>query len=220
VAVAVADAEGAEAVNMRRIARQLDVGTMSLYWHVADKSHLLDLMLDAIFGEMQSEGATGDWRHDLARISRQEHATLLQHRWFMDFIGGRPPLGPNTVLHLEQSLAVLDDLDLDTRTAIDVLMTLNTYVMGAVLRELREMRSERDQEEGGLDAASERSAFVAWKDRLRTTGQFVRFLHIFEAGIDPDSPDTRDERFEFGLQCVLDGIAARIAAASAVQRAP
>jgi hypothetical protein len=33
-----------------------------------------------------------------------------------------------------------------------------------------------------------------------------------EAGIDPDDPQTRDERFEFGLDCVLDGIAARLQA--------
>jgi len=220
VAVAVADAEGAEAVTMRRIARQLDVGPMSLYWHVADKSHLLDLMLDAIFGEMQPEGATGDWREDLARVSRHEHSALLRHRWVMDFIGGRPPLGPKTVLHLEHSLAVLDDLDLDTRTAIDILMTLNTYVMGAVLRELREMRAEHDPEEDGLDAATVRAGVIEWIGRLRDSGRFVRFLRILDDDVDPDSPDTREERFEFGLQCLLDGIAARIAAASADQPRP
>jgi hypothetical protein len=27
--------------------------------------------------------------------------------------------------------------------------------------------------------------------------------------VDPDSPETRDARFEFGLDCLLDGIAAR-----------
>jgi hypothetical protein len=41
------------------------------------------------------------------------------------------------------------------------------------------------------------------------TPQIARFM---EAGIDPDDPQTRDERFEFGLGCVLDGIAARLQA--------
>src|ERR1039458_5599352 len=50
-AVALADAEGAEAINMRHIAKELGVGTMSLYWHVGSKEHLLDLMLDAVAGE-------------------------------------------------------------------------------------------------------------------------------------------------------------------------
>jgi AcrR family transcriptional regulator len=50
-AIAIADAEGADAVSMRRIARELRAGTMSLYWHVDNKDDLLDLMLDALVGE-------------------------------------------------------------------------------------------------------------------------------------------------------------------------
>jgi len=37
-AIAVADAEGTEAVTMRRIARELGVGAMSLYWHVRPRT--------------------------------------------------------------------------------------------------------------------------------------------------------------------------------------
>jgi hypothetical protein len=46
--------------------------------------------------------------------------------------------------------------------------------------------------------------------RLDDSGQFERVLRIFREGIDPDAAETRDERFEFGLDCVLDGVAARI----------
>ncbi|HLQ57585.1 MAG TPA: TetR family transcriptional regulator, partial [Streptosporangiaceae bacterium] len=49
-AIAIADAEGAEAISMRRIAQALRSGTMSLYWHVANKEHLLDMMLDTVVG--------------------------------------------------------------------------------------------------------------------------------------------------------------------------
>jgi AcrR family transcriptional regulator len=49
----VADAEGADAVSMRRIAQVLKSGTMSLYWHVASKEQLLDLMLDALVEEVR-----------------------------------------------------------------------------------------------------------------------------------------------------------------------
>ena len=31
-----------------------------------------------------------------------------------------------------------------------------------------------------------------------------------ESGVDPDDPDTREERFQFSLDCVLDGVAARL----------
>src|SRR5579875_873513 len=87
-AIDVADAEGADAISMRRIARELNAGTMSLYWHVSSKEELLDLMLDAIDGEMEVPEPSGDWRADLRAIARGIRTGLLRHRWVMDFMGG------------------------------------------------------------------------------------------------------------------------------------
>ena len=209
-AIAVADAEGPGAVNMRRIARELDAGTMSLYWHVADKDHLLDLMIDGVEGEQAVGEATGDWQDDLARLARQQRQGLLRHPWVVDFLGGRPRLGPRIILHLEHSLALLDSLGLDTRTGLDVLMTLNTYVLGAVIRELQEMRDQRHIDAIGPDREALDAGMKQWEEGLRASGRFTRFLRVFDEGIDPDAPETREERFEFGLRCVLDGIAAQI----------
>ena len=66
VAVAIADAEGTEAVSMRRIARDLRVGAMSLYWHVESKEELHQLMLDTVQAEIEAPPPSGDWRTDLA----------------------------------------------------------------------------------------------------------------------------------------------------------
>ena len=211
-AIKVADAEGSEAISMRRIARELNAGAMSLYWHVASKDELLDLMLDTVEGEQQFPAATGDWRTDLRALAVAQRSTLHRHQWLMEFIGGRPPLGPNTLRNLERSLAVADKLGLDTETAMNVLGTLTTYVMGVVLREFRESGVEqRDQEQLGHLSEAERQAFMAGHiERLRATGRFPHFLQIFDEGIDPDAAQTRDERFEFGLECLLDGIAARL----------
>ena len=208
--IAVADAEGAAAISMRRIAQVLQAGTMSLYWHVENKEHLLDLMLDTVLGETEVPDAGGDWRATLRAIAFSERALLHRHRWVMDFIGGRPPLGPHVIANLERSLTALDSLQLDTATAMNVLMTVNTYVMGAVLREMRELRAQRDLETSGLDAAQIEIGVREWAKRLRADGRFGHFLRIIEDDVDPDAADTRDERFGFGLDCVLDGIAARV----------
>src|SRR5437879_1586092 len=61
-AIAIADAEGAEAVGMRRVARELGVGNMSVYWHVASKEDLLALMIDAVEGEFEVPEPSRDWR--------------------------------------------------------------------------------------------------------------------------------------------------------------
>ncbi len=211
-AIAIADAEGSGAVSMRRIAQVLRAGTMSLYWHVANKEQLLDLMLDALFGEINAPEPSGDWRADLRTQARNQRAMLLRHAWVMDFIGGRPPLGPNTLLVMNRVLGALDGLGLDLATSMNILGTVQTYVMGSVLREMQEARVRRDEEQAGVTEEVWAPMQSAWRDRLAADGRFTRVVRFIDAGIDPDAEETRDERFEFGLDCVIDGIAAKIAA--------
>ena len=55
----------------------------------------------------------------------------------------------------------------------------------------------------------------ATRERYRkwfeASGRFPRIVRLMDSGVDPDDPATRDERFQFGLDCVLDGIATRLA---------
>ena len=211
-AIAIADAEGSGAISMRRIAQVLKAGTMSLYWHVANKEQLLDLMLDALIGEIEVHEPTGDWRADLRTQARNERAMLLRHAWVMDFIGGRPPLGPNTLLHMDRHLGVLDGLGLDIATAMSVLGTVQTYVMGSALREMQEARVQRDEERADVTEEAWEPMRDAWRNRLDADGRFTHVVRFLDAGIDPDAEETRDERFEFGLDCVIGGLAGKIAA--------
>jgi AcrR family transcriptional regulator len=210
-AIAIADDEGAEALSMRRIAQVLRSGTMSLYWHVANKEHLLDLMRDMLMAEITVPEPSGDLRADLRSIAVSNRAMLRRHTWLMDFVGGRPPLGPNTLLALERSLVAVADLNLAPALAFDILAAVNTYVSGAVLREVQEIRARAAEQQSGLDPDAVMSERQAWRDRLGATGIFGNFVRFLDADIDPDAPETMDERFEFGLDCLLDGIAARIA---------
>ena len=89
-AIAVADAEGPDAISMRRIARELRAGAMSLYWHVASKEELIDLMLDSLEAEIGVPEPTGDWQADLRELAHRQRAGLLRHPWVMDH-AGRPP---------------------------------------------------------------------------------------------------------------------------------
>lgn len=211
-AVAIADAEGPGAISMRRIARDLRAGVMSLYWHIGSKEELLDLMLDSLEAEFLVLEATGDWRSDLRTIAFSQRAVLLRHQWAMEFIAGRPPSGPNNARNLERMLGIVARLGLDARMTIDVLMTLNTYVLGAVLRESQEMRADRDREQA--EAGMTREELEAEQENFRAmftaSGRYPNIQRIVDEHIDPDAPETRDERFEFGLDCLLDGFATRL----------
>ncbi len=123
---------------------------------------------------------------------------------------GKEQLGPNALLQVERSLSVLDGFRLDTRTALHILMTIDTYVTGSVFNELREIRAEKAQARSGLSDTELTAGMTAWTERLNDSGMFKRLVRVFAEGIDPDSPETRDERFEFGLDCVLDGVAVRL----------
>jgi AcrR family transcriptional regulator len=213
-AVAIADAEGTEAVSMRRIARDMRVGAMSLYWYVESKEELHQLMLERVQAEIEAPEPSGDWRADLTGYARNMRIALLRHPWAIDFLGIGPPSGPNDARNAERLISALDGPAADPMTTMWALMTIGTYVMGAALREIQELRWQRGAEEITADMSeAEVSGFLAEFDRrIRESRRYPHLTKILDANIDPDAPESRDERFEFGLGCLLDGIAARIGA--------
>ena len=226
-AIAVADAEGPEAISMRRIARELGAGAMSLYWHVASKEELLDRMLDAIEAEIEVPEPTGDWRADLNVFAHRTRAALKRHRWAVEFIGSRPPSGPNDVRNLERLLSLIDGTgaENDVRLVFGIFNTVATFVMGAVMREAQEIRFQREQEraEANLTPEEIEALHQRYRQWFAAAGNFPHIARLMESGVDPDDPNTREERFQFSLDCVLDGIAARLAAEPAAadpERAP
>jgi AcrR family transcriptional regulator len=208
-AIVVADAEGTEAVTMRRIARELGVGAMSLYWHVTSKDELQMLMLDAV--QPAAPELSGDWRADLAAFARIARQEMLRHPWAIDYLITGPPVGPNNTRNTDQLLAVLDGLGLDTKTAAWAGMTIATYVAGAVLREIQEIRWHKDYARtlAAMTPEEVEKLRLQWEKNISDPVKYPHMARLMAEEIDPDSPETRDERFEFGLDCLLDGIAAR-----------
>lgn len=211
-AVAIADAEGTGAVSIRRIARDLGVGPMSLYWYVASTEELHQFMLERVQGEIEVAAPSGDWRGDLRDYAHSTRSALLRHPWAIDFLGIGPPSGPNEARSAERLIGALDGTGLDLNVTMWVLMAVGTYVMGAALREVQEARWQRAVAEttAGLTEAEVSERLREYNRRVRESGRYPHITKLLDADIDPDSPESQDERFEFGLSCVLDGIAARI----------
>jgi AcrR family transcriptional regulator len=134
----IADTLGFEAVSMRRVAEALGVGTMTLYYYVRTKNDLLALMEDALMGEVLVSDAevARPWREAMTAIARATRKVFLQHPWAL-FVpdGGR--VGPNSLKHMEQSIAALGDTSLSDVEKLELIILVDDYVMGHVLR-LRE----------------------------------------------------------------------------------
>ena len=187
---------------MRRVARDLGVSPMALYWHVASKDDLLRLMVDAVEGEISIPEPSGDWRADLTNTAHQYRETLLRHGWMTSLIAHRRSLGPNELPHIENSLAALDHLGVTIRQAFNVLMAVETYYLGFAIREQQELATERANNH--MTPRQVRNAIVGEGVRLRTENLYPRVAELFEQG----TFLTRDERFDFGLARLLDGIQA------------
>ncbi|CAL9477678.1 hypothetical protein SUDANB58_02991 [Streptomyces sp. enrichment culture] len=105
-AVRLLDAEGLAKFSMRRLAAELNVTAMSVYWYVDTKDDLLELALDAITGEMDLPGpqaADEDWREQLRKLAAEYRAMLVRHPWASPLVGTYLNIGPN---NLEFSRAV------------------------------------------------------------------------------------------------------------------
>jgi AcrR family transcriptional regulator len=211
-ALAIADAEGFEAVSMRRVASQLGAGTMTLYHYVRNKDELIALVDDALMGELLIPDGElpSDWREALRAIARRTRGVFLRHPWAFgakrDSQGG----GPNGMRHFEQSLAAVANLDVDDELRLEIITMVDDYVFGYVLR------GSTDEDTWDEETLEQANEFV--RTQL-STGEYPQIERIF--GSDADMRETwgrfialmRDEqRFERGLNRLLDGIALDVSA--------
>lgn len=213
-AVAVADAEGLQAISVRRIAQELGVSPMSVYTYVPSKAELVGLMFDRILGEVDGPPPEGQgWREALTFVACERWRLTERHPWMLDLALHRPPLGPNLVARHEIALRILDATGLDDLTKDLVIDVLHSFLVGALL-EAREAR-EAERVSGITDEqwfAMAEPALTAQLD----ADKYPHVLRLGEAWRKADKAVFADAlwRFKFGLGVVLDGIGALIQARS------
>jgi AcrR family transcriptional regulator len=207
-AVRIADAEGFEALSMRRLAAELGAGTMTIYHYVKTKDELLTLVNDAVMGEIVlppgwDEGLS--WRDALTAIAEATRAALQAHPWVFD-ITDDPPLGPNTVRHFDQTMCALSKLDLPFAERLDLASVLDEYVFGYCLHERNNLHP--DAPDDGLFS----EGMVEYIDGLIATGAYPELSKLSdEVGLE-ESLRTADAvardpaRFRRNLDRILDGI--------------
>ena len=204
-AIRIADEEGFAAVSMRRIATELDAGTMTLYHYVRTKDELLTLVVDATMGEVvvpASQPIPTDWRAALTMLAERTRSVLENHPWILD-ISDDPPVGPNTVRHFDQSLQAVAALDLSLTEKIDIVSAVDEYVFGYCLH-------HRNNQVAGDDSFDDDA--VAYVNRLVESGDYPQLEAMtreygLEEGWRLIDKHMRDpQRFARNLARLLDGI--------------
>ncbi|MBW1597061.1 TetR/AcrR family transcriptional regulator [Streptomyces sp. JJ38] len=213
-AVDVADEEGIAALSMRKVAERLGVGTMSLYRHVPGKGELLDLMLDHVQEiEGLEEHRGEDWRTTLELVARGTWQLCLRHPWLLQINQTRPVLGPNGLAAFDFALAGLRGLGLTGREKVAMLVTLDNYVVGTARTTVL---AQRAAEESGVSDEEFWSAQTPYLEKAMASGAYPEVAALPENVFESDGLDLLD----FGLEPLLDGFAATIAARADLEPEP
>jgi AcrR family transcriptional regulator len=204
--IEIADADGLEALSMRRVAARLGAGTMSLYRYLPAKAELLDLMFDAAIGELGIPGPEVEgWRARLERFARDSMAGYLRHPWLLEVPTRRPPLGPNVIRTYDAMLAAVADTGLRPGEMAAVVSLVGSYVAGAARVALESSLAERRT--GVSDERWWEARKPFWEEMFDPE-RYPMITWIWEHG----GYEHPEDDFEFGLQRVLDGIEALVEA--------
>ncbi|MFB7613059.1 TetR/AcrR family transcriptional regulator [Kitasatospora sp. NPDC056181] len=208
-AVVMLDADGVEALSMRKLGARLNAGATSLYRHVATKEELMELAVDEVFGEIDVPPADSpDWRAAVTLAAESFRATTLRHPWLASVLGqaGLAYLGPNLMAYAEQVAALFTAAGFpEPSRAID---TVLSYAIGMSTTEAAWLTTV-------ARSGETETAFIA---RLIPAAQEAvagseHLASSYDAVVGADPVALRNSKFTYGLDVILDGLALRLPSA-------
>ena len=169
---------------MRRLAQELEVGTMSLYYYVKTKDDLIAAMDDALMAEALLPSIPKGWRRAITEIATRTHSVFLRHPWALVSMLSAPP-GLNAMRHMEQCLEALAETSMTAKKKLTLLAMVDDFVFGHALRE----------------AASDATIDLEFASAQIATGAFPQLAQVFGGG----RIDAGKDRFKVGLHVLLEG---------------
>jgi AcrR family transcriptional regulator len=194
-AVAHADGSGLESLTMRGLGEVVGVEAMSLYNHVANKSDLLDGMVDLVFGEIHLPSADADWKTAMRRRAVSAREALSRHPWAIRLMESRTSPGPATLRHHDAVLGSLREGGFSIELAAHAFSVLDSYIHGFALQEATLP----------FDTAEETAEVAEMILKQLPAGEYpylteLTVEHVLQPGYDYGN------EFEFGLDLILDGL--------------
>ena len=205
-AVELADDAGIVGLTIRRLAEQLGVEPMSLYYHVANKEAILDGIVDLVFGEIEEETGgfqvpTTDaaWQASLRARILAARLVMLRHPWLPGVMDTRKGIGMTNARYVDSVVGTLRSGGFSYDLIHHAMHALGSRMYG-FSQELGET------ENGSADTASGDAEELA--QMAAQVPHLARMLAVVRHD-DPDSTlgwcDDQFE-FEFGLDLLLDGL--------------
>lgn len=213
-AVKIIDADGLDALTIRRLAGDLGVAPMTVYSYVRGKEELLDLVVDRVAADIAIPPTDWSWRERARALAHSLRDALLAHPDGARLISERPMTSPNAFHLFDAGLGIFRSAGFPDDEAADAYFAFGNYVMGSVAQ----ATAARRHAPGG--AASDPPApDPADAVRQLPADQFPNIHalapHIFGSDLpgttnsQPAHPNA-DLRFDYGLDSLLDGLGARL----------
>jgi TetR/AcrR family tetracycline transcriptional repressor len=187
------DREGADALTMRRLGRELGVEAMSLYGYVESKEDLVEGVVELIFGEMPLVVAGPEpWQERIRRHAGIYRSVLLSHPNAVRLVAGRPLVTEGTAAFVDSAVCELRAIGLDVETADRVLGVIASFTLGHV--------SEQTGAGRRTSSPGEVLDLSRWPDlaEVENLGKMT--------------PARYDAEFELGLDFIVAGVEALLAA--------
>ncbi|MFJ5778583.1 TetR/AcrR family transcriptional regulator [Streptomyces sp. NPDC093094] len=126
------DTGGLAKFSMRRLAAELNVTAMSVYWYVDTKDDLLELALDQVYGRLRlPDPESGeDWRKQLRALATEYRGLLVRHPWLSPLAGRYLNIGPNSLAFSRTVQRVIGGAGLPARGVTGAISAVFQFVYG------------------------------------------------------------------------------------------
>ena len=195
-AIALADRDGIDALTMRRLAHELGVEAMSLYYYVANKDELLQGMFDVVTGEIEIPSSEADWKTAIRRSAISYHDALGRHRWATNLLMSGPPgVSPAQLRYNDALLRRLRESGLSPELSHRAYHALDSHIVGSTLWA------------AGVSAVMKtKPDFVQKFIRELPRDEYPDFANHVDQHMTKSVRTSGKSEFEFGLDLILDGL--------------
>jgi TetR/AcrR family tetracycline transcriptional repressor len=201
-ALRVLDAEGLDGTSMRRVADELGTVPSAIYWHVRNKGELLQLVFDRVVAEIElPEADPANWQEQLKLLAREMRRVLTSHRDIARVSMGSIPAGPNVLLVIEWMLGLLRAAGVPDRTAALAGDLFGLYVGAYAYEESLGLASPTGEDLPPDEVLAMLRDYWLSLPPSRFPNTVALVDTLFEGG--------PDERFEWGLDVLVGGLAAQ-----------
>jgi AcrR family transcriptional regulator len=196
-AVALADRHGLEWLSMRKLADELEVAAMTLYYYVPNKERLIDGMVDIVFSEIEPPSLELDWKTAMRRRAVSTRDALKRHRWAVGHMEGRTNHGPANLRLHDAVLGCLRAAGFSIEATVHAYSVQDAYIYGFALQET-DMSSETPD-----DFAAE--AQRQMREYEAVLAEYPHLVEVVGGYVAKSGYDYATE-FLFGLDLILDGL--------------